>query len=70
MVEEGKTLRKINGEWVTCQDIGCDDFAKARANRQRIASRYALEYWRRLEDVLEGLRASDALPEEYKNLDE
>lgn len=34
-------------------DLGCDDLEKAAQNRKRIKENYAIDYWIRLESMLE-----------------
>ncbi len=64
------TRRQIDGIWYLCRDTGCQDFQAAKENRARISQGFALEYWHRLEQVLEELSPRQNLPEEFSNLNE
>lgn len=43
----------IGGIRYRIRDVGVDDLEKAALNRKRIAEGYGIEYWIRLENMLE-----------------
>lgn len=61
-VEQGKTWRLIGGKWRLFKDIGCGSFERAQQSRQRVASGYALDYWRYIEARLRGTPFGERLP--------
>ena len=44
----GVVLRRINGVLYTCYDVGCDDWGRARANRERGMTEEQKDYYRAL----------------------
>lgn len=42
----------VNGHPWRCTDIGCDDFEKAKANRERVATTKQKEWWQRMETAI------------------
>mgnify|MGYP001571826618 CR=1 FL=1 len=48
----GITYRLIDSVFYTCLDVGCDDFEKARANRERQPTKRQERWWISLDNAL------------------
>lgn len=59
---QAKVIREIDGVPTVCTDIGCDDFQRAKENRERIASGYASRYWDWLDHALQRTPIGKPLP--------
>lgn len=62
LLPPGTTYRELDGIIYRCLDVGCPDFAQAEANRERIRSGYATEYWIWLEGVIKTTPRGQPLP--------
>lgn len=51
--------KRILNTWI---DIGCDDFDKARRNRERIEQRKNIEFYKQVESWLRHTRRDQPLP--------
>lgn len=61
---KGSAWRKIDGAWLICRDVGCFDFAKAKANRERIAQE-VVDDWQQFYEELDRLAISLANTESW-----
>lgn len=53
------TRRKINGKWYSFQDIGCDDFDRAKRNRE---ARLPTTFYDKVEKAVRGTPLTSRLP--------
>ena len=49
-------------KFLITHDVGCPDFVAAAANRYRIATGYATEWWKRMESARDSTPANKRLP--------
>lgn len=60
---KGRYIEWNGSKWVTVQDVGCEDFICAKANRNRIeASRTDIDYWTLVDHALMGVPFGSKLP--------
>jgi len=60
-VRDGETLRRIEGIWYRCFDVGCPNFEEARNNRANQWNPAILRWWENKYE--KALEEGDELPE-------